>query len=67
MGWLTNIFKIQAVVTEEDLKARDIKIQSLEEQVNILNYKVELLLGRPIPQYDLSHLKPIQGNTDGDN
>ncbi len=57
MNWLTKWFKVEPVVTEEDLKPLQVKIEDLSAEVRILQYKVEVLLNRPIvAQYDLTNL-----------
>jgi len=54
MGWLKRLFSIELepVATEQD-------INELKSRIVILEYKVALLLDRPIPPTDLSHLEEI--------
>ena len=59
MGWLKKLFciKLEPVATEKD-------INELKSRVTILEYKVGLLLDRPIPPMDLSHLTEVSDETD---
>ena len=59
MGWLKRLFSIELepVATEQD-------INELKSRITILEYKVALLLDRPIPPMDLSHLTEVSDETD---
>ena len=59
MKWLKKLFNIglEPVATEKD-------INELKARITILEYKVALLLDRPIPLMDLSHLTEVSDETD---
>lgn len=59
MGWLKRLFNVglEPVATEKD-------INELKTRITILEYKVALLLDRPIPPMDLSHLEEAKDETD---
>ena len=59
MGWLKKLFNIdlEPVATEQD-------INELKARITVLEYKVALLLDRPIPPMDLSHLEEVPDETD---
>ena len=59
MGWLKKLFCIdlEPVATEQD-------INELKARITVLEYKVALLLDRPIPPMDLSHLEEVPDETD---
>lgn len=54
MRWLKRLFciELEPVATEQD-------INELKARIKILEYKVALLLDRPIPPMDLSHLEVV--------
>lgn len=58
MKWLKKLFNInlEPVATEQD-------IHELKSRLAILEYKVALLLDRPIPHMDLSHLEEVPDET----
>lgn len=59
MKWLKKLFNIdlEPVATEKD-------INELKSRITMLEYKVALLLDRPIPLMDLSHLEEAKNETD---
>lgn len=59
MKWLKKLFNIglEPVATEKD-------INELKSRITMLEYKVGLLLDRPIPRMDLSHLEEAKNETD---
>ena len=59
MKWLKKLFNVglEPIATEKD-------INELKARITILEYKVALLLDRPIPPMDLSHLTEVSDETD---
>ena len=59
MKWLKKLFNVdlEPVATEKD-------INELKSRITMLEYKVALLLDRPIPPMDLSHLTEVSDETD---
>lgn len=59
MEWLKRLFciNLEPVATEQD-------IDELKSRITVLEYKVGLLLDRPIPPMDLSHLEEVTDETD---